>query len=250
MSNRLSYRLLGIALAITIWEIVGRVLGDRLFAPFSVVVGQLGELLVDGKTLPILALSLGRMLIGYALGCLIGMPLGILMGRSRLADRLLHPWVSMMVVLSVAALVPLLIVLCGTAFHTMVVFLACIWYITLTAYQGARGLDERYLRVGRSFAASPWTTFHTIHLPALFPYLMTGARVGLTHAIRAMVMAEMYVMVGFGRLVKQTGLDLSTARILAYLLLLMIVSIGATALLRWSGQRLAPWYSERLNNAG
>ena len=114
----------------------------------------------------------------------------------------------------VMVLVPLLIVLLGTGFvfRATIVFLATVWYVTLATYQGARGIDPRMLAAARSYGAGGWQTFWLVILPALFPFLLTGARVGLVHAIRAMVMAEMYVLVGFGGLLHQTGLSTSTDR--------------------------------------
>ena len=55
----------------------------------------------------------------------------------------------------------------------------------------ARGVEPRYLDVARSFGASRRAVFWKVLLPALYPYLITGARIGLVHAIRAMVVAEM-----------------------------------------------------------
>ena len=65
------------------------------------------SILGEGRALHELADSMAQMLVGFALACLIGMPLGTLMGRVRFIDALVHPWVSMLVVTSVAALVPI-----------------------------------------------------------------------------------------------------------------------------------------------
>jgi ABC-type nitrate/sulfonate/bicarbonate transport system permease component len=87
--------------------------------------------------------------------------------------------------------------------------------------------------------------FWKVMLPALYPYLLTGARIGLVHAIRAMVVAEMYVIVGYGGLIHKTGLQSSTAPLMGLLLTLMAVSILANLGLRRIGRRLAPWYEVR-----
>jgi ABC-type nitrate/sulfonate/bicarbonate transport system permease component len=194
-----------------------------------------------------LTVSLRQMLVGFGLACAVGMPLGILMGRSHVVDVVLHPWVSMLVVLSVAALVPLFLLLFGSGFEfrAAIVFMASVWYIVLTTYHGARGVEPRYLDVARAFGASPLHRFWKVLLPALYPYLVTGARIGLVHAIRAMVVAEMYVIVGYGGLIHKTGLHVSTAPLLGLLLTLMLVSIVSNWLLRRAGDWLAPWYRER-----
>ena len=208
-------------------------------------------MLLDGRVVVELMASLRQMLVGLALACVVGMPLGILMGRSQLADVLLHPWLSMFIVTSVAALVPLLILLFGTGFwfRVAVVFIASVWYITLTAYQGARGLEPRWIDVGRSFGAGGLRRFWKIVLPGLYPFLLAGVRIGLVHAIRAMVVAEMFVIVGFGGLIHSAGLAVSSAPILALLSLLMIVGVFANALLKLAAGRIAPWYEVRTSEA-
>lgn len=246
--NRIALRAMGILAALLVWEIAGRVMGDALLAAPSLVLPEYGRLLREGTMLAELLGSLRQMLVGYALALAVGLPLGISMGRSRVCDALLHPWVSMAVVTSVASVVPLFIVVLGTGFwfRVAVVFLAAVWYITLTAYQGARGVEPRWIEVGRSFAAGRVQLFGKVLLPALYPYLITGARVGLVHAIRAMVVAEMFIIVGYGGLVYNTGLLVSTAPMLGLLFTLMLVGLVANRALRWAGRAIAPWYEERM----
>jgi len=236
---------------LSVWEIVGQQLGEFLLAPPSLVVVTYIELLMEGEMLVELAKSLRQMIIGYGLACLIGMPLGAVMGRVRVVDALIHPWISMIVVTSVAALIPVFILLFGTGFklRVAIVFVASIGYIVLTAYHGARAIDIRYLDVSRSFAANKLYQYKKVILPALFPYLITGARLGLVHAIRAMIVAEMFIITGYGGLIFQTGLDISTAPILAYLVTIMAVSIGTNLILRRVGQKVAPWYEARMRIA-
>jgi NitT/TauT family transport system permease protein len=241
----------GIFIVLALWEAVGRQLGELLLAPPSMVFVTYIDLLMDGEMLVELAKSLRQMLMGYGLACVIGMPLGAVMGRVRIIDALVHPWISMIVVTSVAALLPVFILLFGTGFQLRVaiVFVAAIGYIVLTTYHGARAIDIRYVDVSRSFGANRIHMYKKVILPALFPYLITGARLGLVHAIRAMIVAEMFIITGYGGLIFQTGLDLSTAPILAYLVTIMAVSIGTNLILRRIGQRLAPWYEARMKGA-
>lgn len=240
-------RTIGILLALAAWEIGGRLLGEALFAPASAVVAELASMLLDGQTLAELFSSLRQMLVGFLLACTVGMPLGVAMGRSHAVDAIVHPWLSMFIVTSVAALVPLFVLLFGTGFwfRVAVVFTASIWYIVLTTYQGARGIDPRWVDVGLSFSAGALKRFRSILLPALYPFLITAARIGLVHAIRAMVVAEMFIIVGYGGLIYRAGLTVSTAPLLALLLLLMVLGLVANAVLLKVGQWLAPWYDER-----
>src|SRR5271169_929036 len=227
----------GFAIILVAWEIAGRMLGDMLLSPPSTVLPLLVSILAEGRALRELANSMGQMLVGFALACLIGMPLGTMMGRIRVIDALVRPWVSMLVVTSVAALVPIVILLLGTgmAMRVAIVFLGSVGYVLLTAYHGARGIDPKLVDAARSFSVARVALYRKVLLPALYPYLITGARLGFIHAIRAMIVSEMFVITGYGGLIFQTGLDLSVGPLLAYLLLLMIFSTVVTAILQRIG---------------
>lgn len=248
-SHILFLNISGIVLFLALWEIGGRFMGEALLAAPSVVVPEYFRLLFAGDMLRALFGSLQQMFLGFGLACVIGMPMGALMGRIRLVDALVHPWVSMIVVTSAAALAPIFILMFGTGFEfrVAIVFVSSFGYIILTAYHGARGIDPKVIDVARSFSTSTIDTYRKVVLPALFPYLITGARLGLVHAIRAMVMAEMFVLVGYGGLIFQTGQDLSTAALISYLVTLMFVSVGANMGLGWIGRQVAPWYESKIS---
>lgn len=245
------YNLIGILATLLIWEAAGQYLGDALLAPPSSVFVTFVELFVDGEMLTKFAGSLQLAAVGFGLACLIGMPLGAMMGRSAVIDALVHPWISMLVVTSVAAILPIFMLLFGTGdqFRIAIIFTASIGYIVLTAYHGARGIEPKHIDVARSFSAGRIQTYRKVILPALFPYLITGARLGLVHALRAMIVAEMFVISGYGGLIFHTGLDVSTAPILSYLILLMAVSLGANMALQRVGRSVAPWYEARMQRA-
>jgi ABC-type nitrate/sulfonate/bicarbonate transport system permease component len=249
--RRLGYNILGIVLALALWELIGRTAGAELFASPSVVFPEFVTLVQQGQIFAELAASLRQMIVGFALACVIGLPLGIVMGRSRICDGLLHPWLSMFVVTSIAALVPMFVLLFGTGFwfRVAIVFFASVWYVMLTVYHGARGVDPRFIDVGRSFGLGPLRSFRSILMPALYPYIVTALRIGLIHAIRAMVVAEMFIILGYGGMIYRAGYEPSTAPLLALLMTLMLVSVGANEILRLAGRKLAPWYDEQIGLA-
>jgi ABC-type nitrate/sulfonate/bicarbonate transport system permease component len=242
-ATRTALRLTGIALFLALWELAGRYMGDALLAPPSAVAGELITLAGEPEARATVWQSIAPALVGFAIACAVGMPLGAVMGRSPVWNALLHPWVSTFVVTSVAAIVPILILLLGTGwwFVVAVVVLSSVWYVTLTTYQGAARIERRWLDVGQSFGASPMMAFRTIMLPALFPYLLAGARIGLIHAIRSMVLAQLFIMTGIGGLLNEAGMDVSTARLLALLMVIMGIGLLASHGLGRLADWLAPW---------
>lgn len=242
-----SLRLAGIATFALAWEITGRIFGDVLFAPFSAVVAGFPATVRDYKLFTELAGSFQQLMLGYLLGCFVGVVLGVMMGRSAIIDGLMQPWVSMMFVTSIASLVPLFIITLGFGllFRIAIVFMAAVWYVLLVTYHGARGLSPELLQTARAFGTSRTQTFFKVMLPALYPYILTGMRIGLAHAIRAMVIAEMYVIVGFGGVVYNSGMETSTVSLLGSLVTIMLVGAALTELLKWLARWTAPWYEER-----
>ena len=194
-ARKWTLRFVGVGTFLVLWEIAGRILGDALFAPLSSVIVTYPELVEEYDLFRELATSLRQLAIGYVLGCVVGITVGTAMGRSRLADGLLQPWVSMLFATSIAALVPLFILLFGfgLAFRVAIVFMSTVWYVLLNTYHGARGVDPQLLETSRAFEATPLQTFRMVLLPALYPYILAGMRNGLAHAIRAMVIVEMYI---------------------------------------------------------
>lgn len=240
-------RVAGVAVFLLLWEVAGRMFGNALFAPFSSVIAGFPATVRDYKLFTELAGSFQQLVLGYLLGCAAGIVLGTAMGRSALLDGLLQPWVSMMFVTSIASLVPLFIIIFGfgLAFRVAIVFMAAVWYVLLVTYHGARGVSPELLQTARAFAASRTQTFFKVLLPALYPYILVGMRIGLAHAIRAMVIAEMYVIVGFGGVVYNAGVEISTVPLIGALLTIMVVGVALTESLKWLGRKTAPWYEER-----
>ncbi|SEP84553.1 NitT/TauT family transport system permease protein/sulfonate transport system permease protein [Faunimonas pinastri] len=245
--GRLTTNILGIVLVLILWQAVGMHLGDALVATPVQVAKALPETLTDPEFWPALGLMIGQMMIGYLLALAVGIPLGIAMGRSRPVFTVVKPWASMFIVVSAAALVPLLIILMGRGllFRTCIVFVATLWYVVVSITEAARAVSPRLLDVAKSFSASDFQRFRFVILPALYPYLLIAARIGLIHALRAMVTAEMFIGAGFGGLLNNAGLDLSTAPLFGLIVVLMLVSAGATELLRRVAGRAAPWYASR-----
>jgi len=246
IKGRILLPLLGVTLFLLAWEATGRAVGSAILAPPSVVAVDYVLLLRQNQMLPELVLSLRQMAIGYGAALVVGMPIGVLTGRSRWADAALQPWVSMFVVTSTAALIPLLIMLLGTGLwlRVTVVFLSTVFYVVLTTHNGARGIPPMQLAAARSFGAGRFQLFWKVMVPSLYPYLLTGARIGFVHAIRAMVTAELFVIVGYGGLIHQSGLSVDTGPLLGLLLTLMLASVAGDALLRAVGRQVAPWYEQ------
>lgn len=246
--RRLAVKTLGILLVLLLWEFAGLRLGEALIATPVQAAKALVATLHEATFWPALWSMIWQMILGYLASLMVGIPLGTAMGRSTLVLALVKPWASMFIVISAAAIVPLFIILMGRGvlFLTSIVFAATVWYVVLTMTEAARDVSPRLIDVARAFDANPLQRFRYVILPALHPYILIAARVGLVHALRAIVTAEMFISAGFGGLINDAGLDLSTAPLFALIVILMLISISATGLLRRIAHYSAPWYASRV----
>lgn len=245
--NSRAVNALGIVLMLVIWQIAGQGLGEALLATPLQTAKALVETLSTASFWNALWQMLWQMMIGYLLALGFGIPLGVAMGRSAVINALVKPWASMFIVISAAAIVPLFIILMGRGllFTTSIVFVVTLWYIVISVTEAARSVPPALLNVANSFAASDVQRFRFVILPALHPYIMIAARVGFVHALRAMVTAEMFISAGYGGLLNNAGLELSTASLFALIVILMVLSMTATTVMRLAADRAAPWYRSR-----
>lgn len=248
MSTRsFAVNVLGIVLVLILWQVGGMRFGESLLATPLQVAPAIAATLADPGFWSAVWAMMWPMLTGYALAMLIGVPLGVAMGRLRIVYSVVKPWASMFIVISAAAIVPLFIILMGrgTAFLVTITFVVTVWYVVISMTEAARNVSPRLLAVAHSFAASDFQRFRYVLLPALHPFVLIAARIGFVHALRAMVTAEMFISAGYGGLINNAGLDLSTANLFGLIVILMAISISATGVLRWIAGRTAPWYASR-----
>jgi nitrate/nitrite transport system permease protein len=130
---------------------------------------------------------------GYALGLLIGVPLGLLLGASSLFSRAFDPVIQILRPVSPLAWLPLGLVLfqksAPAALFTIAI--CSMWPTVLNTALGVRSIPQDYLNVARVLQLSPWKTLTRILVPATLPYMFTGFRLSLGIAWLVIVAAEM-----------------------------------------------------------
>ncbi len=186
-----------------LWEIVGHAEITVLLPPLSRVFVRMAEIAPTPSFLSALAITGQAFLLGNLIAVAVGVPVGMIMGRSTLADRILLPWVNMFLSAPLTALVPVIMVLFGLGQTTIVmtVVLFAIWIIVLDARAGVRGISPSLVDMARSFGASPLQAFVRVYLPAALPEILAGIRLGLIRAVKGVVIGQLLVsIVGFGSL--------------------------------------------------
>ena len=149
--------------------------------------------LVNGTIPAQIGPSLRRIMIGLGLAVVIGIPLGLLMGVSRLAYRVLEPITELIRPIPSAAYIPVAILFLGLGdeMKLFVIFLACVFPVLLNTYGGVTGVDRDLIDTGRTLGTPRLSILRKIVFPAALPSVLTGIRVSLGIAFIVAVTSEM-----------------------------------------------------------
>ena len=186
-----------------LWEIAGRLDLVFLLPPLSAVLVAMTEIVPTPSFLNATWLTLGCFALGMVLAILVGVPLGVLMGRSRAADRLLGLWVNLFLSAPLSALVPILMILFGLGTTTIVatVFLFAVWIVALDTQAGVRSVAPSLLEMARTYGAGRVDLYMKVILPAAMPEILAGIRLGVVRGVKGVVIGQLLVsIVGYGAL--------------------------------------------------
>jgi ABC-type nitrate/sulfonate/bicarbonate transport system permease component len=235
-------RLLVWGAIVAVWEIYGHAVGDFFFAPFSDTVLGVGRLVTDGYV-PVFLASFRDMLIGYTFAVVIGVTIGVLGGAVKSVGHVVRPYSQAAFVTSLEALLPFLIVILGPGMglKTTVVAMFAVFYILFNVEAGIRNTSPGLLEVSRSFRAPRVRTYLEVILPGALPYLMSGLRIGLGMALKGLIVAELWVSMGIGRLLRGFTENRELDMFLAVVLVLVLVGAGLVGLIDAMKGRVAPW---------
>ena len=187
------------------WEMVAR---SGLVSPILVpslgrIARELGLLTSQAASLEEAWHSVYRALAGFALAAVVGVALGVLMGRVKAAENLLGMWVNVFASAPLSALVPVLMILFGMGAKTIVVsvFLFAIWIIALDTQAGVKHITPSLIDMARSFGAGRRDIYAKIILWAALPEILAGIRLGFIRGVKGVVIGQLLVsIIGYGEL--------------------------------------------------
>jgi NitT/TauT family transport system permease protein len=186
-----------------VWEVVGRLGIVFLLPPFSEVLAAAVDLVQTPSWQSATVTTLRAFVMGMTLSIVIGVPLGILMGRVKIADDLLGMWVNIFSSAPLSAIVPVLMILFGFGEKTIVaaVFLFAIWIIVLDTRAGVRHISPSLIEMARSYGASRPALYTKIILWAALPEILAGIRLGLIRGVKGVVIGQLLIaIIGVGEL--------------------------------------------------
>lgn len=236
-----------LAVFVLAWEFFGRKV-NPIFGSYPTAIAEaFWDLTVSGKLAAALAQSLQAFLVGYGLAIVIGVPLGLIVGRFRAMEAALGIYVTAGYAMPLVALVPLLMLWLGLGFavKAAVVLLMSIFPICINTWLGVTAVPKSLIEVGKAFVASDATILRRIILPATLPYIMAGIRLAVGRAVVGMVIAEFFTTIsGLGAIIINSANNFDTATMFVPIIVLMVLAIGLNSLIGVVERWVAPWQAE------
>lgn len=229
----------GLVLLIVLWWLATDVLAAR---------GSFGSRFSPSRTFPALisllagqdlwthiAVSLKRVLVGLAAALVVGVPLGLLVGSSRLAETATTPAFQFLRMISPLSWMPIAVMLFGVGDRPIYFLLgfAAIWPILLNTAAGVRQLDPQWLLLSKSLAATKWETLSRVILPGVLGQVLTGLRLAIGISWIVLVPCEMLgVQAGLGYFILDTRDRLAYDELMAVILVIGVIGYLLDSLAR------------------
>jgi len=226
------------------WQIASNLMGRLLMPSPARTVESFVELIESGElveawieTLFILAAGLGGIAV-------VGISLGILLGRFRIADSILDPIAAALFMLPKLALLPIVALWLGyqDAAKIVYIFLFGFFEVLFTVRSGVRAMEAEFVEVARSYAVPEHAMLRKIILPASVPFVVTGLRLGLLRGIEGAVIAGFLLESnGIGGLIFNAGVSFQPEILFAGLATVAVVGIAINVALHAVERRVVPW---------
>jgi len=236
-----------VAVLLLLWEYFGSHINPVFGSYPTQIALAFVDLARSGKLWTALIESLQPFVVGYGLAILFGVPLGLVIGRFRIAEASLGIYVTAGYAMPLVALVPLLVLWLGLGFKVKaaIVFLMALFPICINTWLGVTAVPKTLIEVGKSFVAPDSVILRRIILPATLPYIMAGIRLAVGRAVVAMVIAEFFTSIsGLGAIIINSANNFDTATMFVPIVVLMVLAISLNSLIGTVERWVAPWQAE------
>ncbi len=237
---------LGLLLA---WELAADtgLIDVRFFPAPSSIISKLVEMARSGELTENVLISLQRIVLGFLLGGVPAIVIGIAMGIWRPVRALVDPLIVATYPIPKSSLLPLILLIFGLGemSKVMMVAIGVFYPMAINATAGVLQINQIYLDVGKSFKASPWDTFRTIALPGALPFIMTGVKLGAGLALILIAIAEMVgAKSGIGFMIWSAWETFAVAKMYVGLFVIALIGFAISLLLNEIERWVIRWKAE------
>ena len=244
---------IGVSVLLLVWEVLPRIVplsaGTKLFFTTpSQIVGTLWRLFATGAIWGPLGVSASGFAIGLGIAIVVGLPLGVLIGRSRTLNDMLDPFITAFNATPRLVFLPLVMLWFGLGLWTkvIIVFIGALFPILINTYEGVRNADRTLINVVRSFGASEWDVARLVVVPNAMPYIIAGLRLAIGRAVLGVVVAEFFGSEsGLGVMMVQAAGRYQVDVVFSGLIVFAALSLAMTAMVQVLENRLSRWRPQR-----
>lgn len=230
---------------LALWEAVVRAFAPAYVAKPSGVLAAIPSVIADPAFLSDTAITLIAVAEGLILAVVFGTLIGLAIGRSTMADRMLRHYINGFYAVPMVVVLPLVSLwfgYTGGARLATIVF-AAIFAIIINVADGARAVPREYLEVARSFRSSRVRMLIEVVLPAATPYLLAGLRLASGRALIGAVVAEFFTAIGgLGYYILYNSRTFHHNEAFVGVLLLAAFGVGVELAINALTRRALPWY--------
>jgi ABC-type nitrate/sulfonate/bicarbonate transport system permease component len=229
---------------LAVWEIYGRRTDPILFTYPTAIAVAFWKLLWSGELIRQLLVSLSALAAGFGAALFLGVALGLVMGRSRIAEALFEPHVNALYATPQVALTPLLMMWLGLGFtvKVSVVFLFAFFPVLINTASGAKNVSASMIEVGQAYLASRRQIMFKVVLPAALPFIMAGVRIAVGRAVVGMIIAELFTAItGLGAMLALYGNIFETAKMFVVIIVLAVLGVSLIHSAQMLERKMAQW---------
>jgi ABC-type nitrate/sulfonate/bicarbonate transport system permease component len=230
---------------LALWELVARLFAPPFVAKPSGVFAVLPRVLGSGPFLDAAAITLVATAEGLAIALVLGTAIGLVMGRSTIADQALRHWINGFNAMPMIVILPLVSLWFGytSLARLATIVFAAIFAVIINAAEGAQAVPREYLEVGRSFRSAPLRAVFEIVVPASTPYLLASLRLAAGRALIGAIVAEFFTAIpGLGYFILFNSRTFHHNEAFVAVIFLAGFGVGFDALVSWGTRRFLPWY--------
>ncbi|GEO27301.1 ABC transporter permease [Alicyclobacillus acidoterrestris] len=191
-----------------------------------------------------IGMSLMRVGIGFAIALVAAVPVGFLMGWYPWARGIFEPWIQFFRTVPPIALIPMVIIILGIgeSAKIFVIWIAAFLTIVISVYQGVKNVDVTLLKAAKVLGANDWNLFFDVVIPASFPYILVGVRLGLASAWSTLVAAELIAsQYGLGSMIEQAQQYYQVSVIVMGIFIIGVIGFLMDRGVLWMERRLTRW---------
>lgn len=235
------------------WEVYAKTSPTVFFPPLSDVLVQFrkdwlssdpSKLFLSSNFYDTVPVSLGRLAAGWALAAVLGIVIGMALGRSPIMAGMYNPIVRFFMSLPNAALLPIVFQIFGpnSSMNVFLIFFGTVWLVVINTADGVSGVDPQWIRSARSLQLGKVALYRRVLLPAAMPQIMAGLRVSIGIGLILMIISELYATTaGLGYNVMVYQQTFQYRQMWSAFLLIALLGIALNAIMTTVEKRVLRW---------